>query len=1130
MKKNLTSVVLLSFIMLFAPSFVHSAMSTEYIVQQTAKGISINVKKMPLNKVISIIERQCDYVFGYNSNTQNIKKLVTANLEGASISQVLNTILSGTGLKYEISGRQILLYEQGQAPESKKTEKTSGTVTDENGQPMPGVSVSVKGTTIGTVTDANGNYSLDVPQGSRVELSFIGYKSTEVKAGSSVKLSLEPDNELLNEVVVVGYGSISRKSLTGSVIQVKADNLNMVNAVSVDNLLQGKAAGLVVSQFTAQPGGAVNMSIRGGGEPLYVVDGVPLFNTGAVEASKIGPTLENSANGSSRSPLSTLNPNDIESIDVLKDAAATAIYGSAAANGVVLITTKKGKQGKPIVSYNGSVSIQKVYKKEDMLNGSDFRKYMDLARYEDWLSTNNYYPYGETPAPATGAPERYFTDEDIANAPTYDHFKEISRTGITTDHNVSISGGSENNKYFVSLGYYDQQSVLKSADFRRFSGRINMEQQFVKWLKLKINSLYSITRANNAQVGVSTDSRAYRENGNEAKMTGASLLFASDRPLEDDDGSLTINFSTSQVPNPLAYLAVRDMTNSDRFFFAPNLEATITNYLKANVVLGVDRTSADRDMWGPNRAKLPLQKEDNYGGFSKNYANNYSAEGYLTLTKNINNEHFISAVVGLGYYREDSKSYSLAAFNLPVEAVENYNLSLASVKDLDVMKSWKSQFTKISQFMRLNYSYLGRYILGLTARRDGSDSFPPSKKYGFFPGISVGWIISEEKFMSKLVWINNLKLRLGYGSTGNDQTVKGNYYYLNQFAYGMNYTIGNKLYAGVSQFVGKNDNFIWQTDETLNGGLDFTLFKGRLNGTLDVYQRTSKDLLGYTYPPVTSPVAERVTNVGSQRYSGIEFGLTGDIIKHKDFLWSGYINLSHYKWTWVDRDPNVVLHDWVGKHDEVTAYYGWKTDGIFHSREEVLNYVNAKGEMYQPTSNPGNIKYVDINNDGVLDGKDVVKLSTQEPKLNFGLGTSLFYKSFDLKIGTYGVMGLYTKDSWGYTNMLDMRQMNQSVYIKDVWTSFNPTGNRVGIKPDASLAIPAGDDFTLHSTWYLRLKNVTLGYIVPQRLLQKMRVYVDAQNLCLLTNYKGLDPEMERNNASPFPISFTISMGINVTF
>jgi TonB-linked SusC/RagA family outer membrane protein len=1026
MKKNLTSVVLLSFIMLFAPSFVHSAMSTEYIVQQTAKGISINVKKMPLNKVISLIERQCDYVFGYNSNTQNIKKLVTANLEGASISQVLNTILSGTGLKYEISGRQILLYEQGQAPESKKTEKTSGTVTDENGQPMPGVSVSVKGTTIGTVTDANGNYSLDVPQGSRVELSFIGYKSTEVKAGSSVKLSLEPDNELLNEVVVVGYGTMKKSDLTGSVTEI--------------------------------------------------------------------------------------------------------IYGSAAANGVVLITTKKGKQGKPIVSYNGSVSIQKVYKKEDMLNGSDFRKYMDLARYEDWLSTNNYYPYGETPAPATGAPERYFTDEDIANAPTYDHFKEISRTGITTDHNVSISGGSENNKYFVSLGYYDQQSVLKSADFRRFSGRINMEQQFVKWLKLKINSLYSITRANNAQVGVSTDSRAYRENGNEAKMTGASLLFASDRPLEDDDGSLTINFSTSQVPNPLAYLAVRDMTNSDRFFFAPNLEATITNYLKANVVLGVDRTSADRDMWGPNRAKLPLQKEDNYGGFSKNYANNYSAEGYLTLTKNINNEHFISAVVGLGYYREDSKSYSLAAFNLPVEAVENYNLSLASVKDLDVMKSWKSQFTKISQFMRLNYSYLGRYILGLTARRDGSDSFPPSKKYGFFPGISVGWIISEEKFMSKLVWINNLKLRLGYGSTGNDQTVKGNYYYLNQFAYGMNYTIGNKLYAGVSQFVGKNDNFIWQTDETLNGGLDFTLFKGRLNGTLDVYQRTSKDLLGYTYPPVTSPVAERVTNVGSQRYSGIEFGLTGDIIKHKDFLWSGYINLSHYKWTWVDRDPNVVLHDWVGKHDEVTAYYGWKTDGIFHSREEVLNYVNAKGEMYQPTSNPGNIKYVDINNDGVLDGKDVVKLSTQEPKLNFGLGTSLFYKSFDLKIGTYGVMGLYTKDSWGYTNMLDMRQMNQSVYIKDVWTSFNPTGNRVGIKPDASLAIPAGDDFTLHSTWYLRLKNVTLGYIVPQRLLQKMRVYVDAQNLCLLTNYKGLDPEMERNNASPFPISFTISMGINVTF
>ena len=1028
-----------------------------------------------------------------------------------------------------------------QGQNDKPLNEMEGFVFDTTTSPLIGVTVTLKGKNMGTVTDENGRFKLMASSGDILVFQYMGFQTQEVKVGSekSLRIILLYDDKLIDEVVVVGYGVQKKKDLTGSIATVKASDLNMVNAVSVDNLLQGKAAGLVVTQYTAQPGGAVSMNIRGGGTPLYVIDGVPLFNTGTVEAGKIGPaTIENTANGSARSPLSTFNPSDIESIDILKDASATAIYGSAAANGVVLITTKKGRTGKVNVTYNGSVSTQKISKKLDMLNGPDFRKYMDLAHYEDWLASNNYYPYGNTPAPATGAPARLFTDQEIAGAPTYDHLDEISRTGVITDHNISMSGGSEKSMYYVSLNYFDQQSVLKSADYRRFSGRVNLEQNFNDWLKLSMNMMYTATRANNAQIGVNTDGRASRENGNEAKMTGSAMIFAPDTPLENEDGSLATNSYFSQVPNPLSFMAVRDMTDADRLFFVPNLEIAFTNYLKGNMVLGVDKSSANRDMWGPNRAKLPLQKEDNYGGFSRSYSDNYSLEGYLSFNKTLGIDHRLSAVVGLGYYRQDQKSHALAAYNLSVEALENYNLSLATDKELDVMNSWKSRFTKISQFARLNYIFKNRYILGLTVRRDGSDAFPPSKKYGLFPGISAGWAISEEGFMAGINWIDNLKIRAGYGTTGNENTVRGNYYYLDQYAtaYGMNYMIGGKLYSGVSQSVGKNVDFVWQTDESMNAGIDFSFIKGRLTGTLDLYQRITQDLLGYTYPPITATVARRVTNIGSQRYRGIELGISGDIIRKKDFIWSAYVNMNTNKRTWVERDPTIVLRSWVGEKDEVNAIYGWKTDGIFQSREEVQAYVNAKGEMYQPTSHPGNLKYIDLNGDGVLDEDDVVYLGCGDPKLYFGLGTTLNYKGFDLNIGTYGRLGWLTRDNWGYVNFRDLRLQNQSVYVKEIWTSFNPTGTRQGIKGDTSLNVPSGNDFQLQNTWYLRLKNVTLGYTLPSNWLQKIhlgqgtRIYVDVQNLSVLTNYRGVDPEMERDNASPFPIPFSVSMGININF
>jgi TonB-linked SusC/RagA family outer membrane protein len=533
----LTSVVLLSFIMLFAPSFVHSAMSTEYIVQQTAKGISINVKKMPLNKVISLIERQCDYVFGYNSNTQNIKKLVTANLEGASISQVLNTILSGTGLKYEISGRQILLYEQGQAPESKKTEKTSGTVTDENGQPMPGVSVSVKGTTIGTVTDANGNYSLDVPQGSRVELSFIGYKSTEVKAGSSVKLSLEPDNELLNEVVVIGYGTAKKSDLTGSVSSLNGNMLKDKSTPMLSNQLQGQMSGVQVTRSNGAPGAQSTIRIHGittmsENSPLIIVDGIPV------------------------SSIDDVSPEDVENLQVLKDAASAAIYGSRAAAGVILITTKRAKNGNFAMTYNFEYGVDKATEKPSFGNAVE------------WMSGYNEMKYND------GAKSMFSAyAEDYINSYNENHAKDpllypdtnmmdlmFKKSTNHERHAFTISGGTDRLKTNFSFNYYNADALYYGKKYERFASRINNDYKIASWIHANVD----------LNLGYSHNTRPHAYDG---WVTGKAMEFSPRYPIFFDDGTYS---EGKDGDNPIAGLHLGGTINTKYYMLGGKVQLTLT--------------------------------------------------------------------------------------------------------------------------------------------------------------------------------------------------------------------------------------------------------------------------------------------------------------------------------------------------------------------------------------------------------------------------------------------------------------------------------------------------------------------------------------------------------------------------
>ena len=1013
----------------------------------------------------------------------------------------------------------------------------TGVVKDKTGEPVIGANVIVKGTTSGVITDIDGRFTISAGAGQVIEVSFIGFKTYAfpVDSKSEYTVVLQDDAELLEEVVVVGYGSQLKRSVTGAISSVKSEELEAPNAVSADNLLQGKVAGLTITQNSAQPGAGMSVNIRGNlspngsNSPLYVIDGVVISSTGN-KASNGGPNQLSLRDGADRSPLATLNPNDILSIDVMKDASAAAIYGSSAANGVILITTKKGQAGKPRISYNGSFSVQGLSKYYDVLNAQEYMTNVNLSRMEQFLYRGNYFPYGTEPAPASGWAEA-FTAEEIRNAQTYDHVDEITRTGLIHNHNVAINAGSEKFRLYASFNYYDQNSILKVSDMKRFSGRLNFEANFNKNVKLSVASMYSHLSANNPSAG----DAGTHSNANEAVQTNAAIYFPSNMPLYDENGNTTTSISPL-TPNPAVWFHIKNQTVTKRLMFSPNLEVKFLPWLKANVQLSVDKTDENREIFGSSKAKLPAQIEKNYGGFSDSFNDNYGIEEYLTFDKDIAKNHHLNAVVGTGYYITTSKAHNVMGYNFPTDVYENNNIGSTADLERSNLGSWKTWRNKLSFFGRLNYTFKNRYILGVTLRNDGSSVFADNHKWGWFPGASAAWIISEEKFMKDFNALSFLKLRAGYGTSGNESILTGGTYSLTTYGNAINgdyYYFGGVYHKGIIQKQQGNPDLKWETDITINAGLDFGFFDDRLTGSVDYYVRTAKDLLNFTPLPVTGMVTNIAKNVGSTRSQGIEVSLKGTLIDKKDWTLTAYANVAHNRSKWVERNPEVAISPWLKEKDDLSPIYGWKTNGIFHSLEEVQAYT-SNGKVLQPDAKPGNLRYVDVNGDGVMDDNDIVKLGTWDPKANFGLGASLRFKNWMLDIDTYGVLGRKSHDAWHFRVIGDD---NTSVRVKDRWTSYNPTGWYPGIAQD----VTGGNnktgmhDFTLKNVHFWRFKDIKLTYMLPEKFLKRNKiasdasVFVDLQNTLMLTNYDGLDPEMGTNFA-PFPIPFTVVLGVNINF
>ncbi len=1033
--------------------------------------------------------------------------------------------------------------------------KISGQVLDENGIGVPGVNIIIKGTTTGTTTDMDGNYAISVPDVNTIlKFSYVGYLTQEITVGDQtiISVNLVQDITGLEEVVVVGYGTVRKIDLTGAVASVKTEDMPINATTSVDHLLQGRAAGLTLTSVSAQPGGRLNINIRGGTNPLYVIDGVPILtnpspNNVSNNERTVDPGIDATnlgfSGGVDRDPLNTINPSDIESIDILKDASAAAIYGSAAADGVILITTKKGKAGKVNVEYRASYTSQTPKEYFQLMDAQEFMIQHNRFEIEQAKITTKSDIYGPNSVPPVVP---LFSKEDIATGGKGTDWLDIlMRKGYIHEQNISLSGGRENSTIFASFNYYDNDAILENSSFKRYSGRINFKQEIGKRIKAGANVTFSQINANNASTG------ANQGGPEKYNMLQTAYVYSPTTRVYDSLGRYEKTFDP-KITNPAAFLVINDYTRNQRFMATPNIEIKIIDDLKINLVGGIDRSTNNRNFYLPRIARN-VQLPNGMAQLMTRRIDNYSSEAYMTYNHKFGNSN-LTIVGGAGYYKTLNDGFSLQAVDFFTDAFEYHNVNTASDPESSILNSYRNERIKISQFFRINYSLYDKYIITIVGRNDASSIFAENKKRGFFPGISGAWKISEESFMESANVFSELKLRAGYGTAGNEGFIGNNPWQL--YSTGYPFLIGSTLYPGVASSQLENPDLTWETDITSNVGLDIGLLENRITANIDFFNKLKKDLLSYNPLPSDAPIGRVADNVGSQKSKGWEFTLNTNNLTG-EFKWKTNITLTTYTLNWESRNPRVALSPWIKEKDPVLAIYGWETDGILKTSEDTTGYVTNMSA--RPIF--GNIKYKDVNGfdengeltgepDGKLDGADVVLLADGTPKWSFGINNTFRYMGFDFSIYIYGLLGREIPN--GYRNFLSPIGISDAIYpsntitdIKDVWSSDNLEGIYPGLSESSNPyngANPTNNqspyntiyhDFWMADGSFARLKNITLGYSLPGSLINKIkinsfRIYIDLQNLYVFTKYKGIDPEV--SDVNPYPQVFSTTFGVNIAF
>lgn len=1109
-------------------------------IMASAQQITVNLKQVKLVRVLDAITEQTGYPFYHSRPAVNPDEIVSLDVTNEKLETALNKLFAGTNVQYEIDNGKIYLKQRQNPPQ--QTRAVSGKVTDSSGMPIIGATVIVKGTTKGASTDIDGNFTLEAKADEVLEISYIGFVNQEFTVGSRTRfdVTLQEDTMQVDEVVVVGYGVVKKRDVSTAISSIKAEDIANQPNSDFRQAMAGKMPGVSVMQTSGDPEGSnVMVRVRGiasataGNDPLYIIDGVPVENG-----------------------LSNFNPNDVESMEVLKDASSAAIYGSRGSNGVILITTKKGKSDTISVTYDGYYGVESVSKKIDMMNAYQFAQLAkeghDNAYFD--LHPGGTAPNGSRPESFSNYPielipylngEPGLTDTDWQDA--------IYRTASTTSHNLSISGKSDNINYFLSANYYMKEGIIINSDFEKYSFRMNLDGKY-KNFKYGVNFSPSYSESNRVNA-----SGAYGDGG----VVQAALASVPLWPVYNPDGSFNYqgngywrigtDYQHNEVLNPVALA----MLNSD---VVSRIAMTGRAFIGYDLCKGLNfTTSVGGNFYGAKNdtyrsSELPLQgrayydaKSNPVGYSSSGFYFNWLVENQLTYTGDFG-DHSVSAVLVQSAQKETYKGNNVKATDYPNDYIQTINGGTVSDGD-----SKTDQWSLASYLARVQYSYKGKYMFSAAIRADGSSRFGKNNRWGYFPSASAAWRISGEDFFRNtkaLSWVDDLKIRASYGQTGNFSI--GNYQHLSTMS-SDDYILGTgngSLANGYKPNGIENPDLTWEKTSMVNAGVDLSILGGYLGLTVEYYYANTSDMLLDVPIPQLTGHSTTLMNIGKVNNRGWELSLTSQHSYKNGLSYSFNAN-------WA-KNTNEVLalgandtpiiqtcstaHDFfitqVGQ--PIGSYYLLIQDGIFANEEEMKAYPHFDN------TRPGDFRFVDVDGDGVLDTeKDRAIVGNYMPDFTYGFGGSLSWKGIDFNIAFQGVYGnkilnlnrRYLANVEGNTNMMTCT-LNR-------WQSAENPGDGNTNRANRKATGYNGRTSTWHleDGSYLRLQNIALGYTFPARWttrfhVEKLRVYVSAQNLCTWTDYSGYNPEVSLKSSAltpgvdygTYPLARTFMVGLNVTF
>lgn len=1031
-----------------------------------------------------------------------------------------------------------------------------GTVKDNLGEGVPGASVQVKGTSQGTITDLDGKFAFSVPnKNATIVISFIGYVTVEQKVDTQkpMVITLREDTKTLDEVVVVGYQEVRKRDLTGSVAKANMNDVLTAPVASFDQALGGRIAGVNVTSGEGMPGGTMNIVIRGNNSltqensPLFVIDGFPVEDTSA---------------------SSTLNPSDIESIDFLKDASATAIYGARGANGVVIVTTKKGKVGRAQLTYDGSFGVQHITRTIPMMDAYEFVKLQ-----------NEMYPTVVAGSYLMNYEGKQWTLEDYRNIDQYNWQDEIFQTAWQQSHTVRLTGGTEGVRYNASLSYYDQDGTLLETGYKRMQGRMNTVVR-----RGKLNMSLTTNYSRSIQTGSTPSATSYSGMNNLFySVWGYRPVTSPDTPLSFLMDSATDNAVDSS--NDYRFNPILSLKNEYRKNYINNLqmngfaEYEVIKGLKVKVSAGYTYDARKNDQFNNSKTRYggPTSTDKVNAQVTRSERLTWLNENTVTYQTNIKKKHFINALAGITFQNSDYEAYAFRTTHIP-----NESLGMAGMSEgqASTSSSAKSSWSMLSYLGRINYNYKSKYYATASFRVDGSSKFNKDNRFGYFPSASLAWTFTEEKFMKPINSIlSNGKLRFSWGLTGNNRIGEYDYYQLLSVLKSRigSYTATNSIPSGVYPFENdatnagtvpislQNKNLKWETTEQWNLGVDLSFFDERIGLTMDIYRKNTRDLLLAAQLPYSSGFYNATKNIGKVRNDGLEISLNTLNIKTRDFQWSSNFNISFNKNKVLALSENQTAlltavqfdQNYNGQSSYIAKIglpmglmYGYVYEGTYKYDD-----FNKSGNSYSLKSSvphfstenntqPGMPKYADLNGDGVVDSNDRTIIGRGLPVHTGGLTNDFTYKGIDLSIffqWSYGNDIMNANRLFFESSNNRSRELNQYASYTNRWTADNPTSDIPAATNSSSNRVISSR--IIEDGSFLRLKNVTIGYTFPSQMtkkwkIDKARIYVAAQNLWTWTGYSGYDPEVSvRNSAltpgldySSYPRAYSVSFGVSLGF